>query len=329
MEFYRPILKKAWQVTKRYKFLWFFGLFAALLGNGGEFEIFYNNFTRLREQPESMSAIRDLYAAGRFEEILHQASQFFSNGSVLSIVYTILIIMLFLLLIWLIVISQSAIIFNVHKVKKGERSNFAESFQTGRRYFKPVFLVNLYSRLVVYVLFLISCAPFLYFYLQNAATGHLFTYMILSFIIFVPIGIIISFIAKYATAFVVIKGLSVNQAIKEGWRLFIRNWLISLEMAVVLFLVNLVAGVAFFIGFVLIALPFLLLALIFYTAASVTGLYIILVPAGIIFFVALIVGGSILSVFQFSAWTIMFMKLAEGKVFSKLIRIFHPAKVKK
>ena len=328
MTFYRPILKKAWQITKHYKFLWFFGLFAALLGNGGEFEIFYNNIARLKDQPESMSAIRDLYSTGRFEEIFRQASQFFSSGSALSIVYTIFIILLFILLVWLIIISHSAIIFNVQKNQKGERSNFAESFQIGRHFFKPVFLVNLYSRLIIYLLFLVLCVPFLYFYLQNAAAGHLLSYMILSFIIFVPIGIIVSFIAKYATAFVVIKGLPVGQAIREGWRLFIGNWLISLEMVVVLFLINLLAGVGFFIGFVLIALPFLLLALVFYTAASVTGLYVILIPAGIIFFVALFVVGSMISVFQFSAWILTFMKLTEGKVFSKLIRIFHPAKVK-
>ena len=36
---YRPILKEAWQITKNFKSLWFLGLFAAVLGGSGEFEL--------------------------------------------------------------------------------------------------------------------------------------------------------------------------------------------------------------------------------------------------------------------------------------------------
>ena len=43
MPFYRTILKQAWSLTWRHKYLWWFGIFAALLGNGGEFEILFNN----------------------------------------------------------------------------------------------------------------------------------------------------------------------------------------------------------------------------------------------------------------------------------------------
>jgi hypothetical protein len=39
MSLYRSILKRAWEISWKFKYLWFFGLFAALLGNGGEFEI--------------------------------------------------------------------------------------------------------------------------------------------------------------------------------------------------------------------------------------------------------------------------------------------------
>jgi hypothetical protein len=36
---YRPILKKAWHIAWRFKYLWFFGLFAALLGTGGMYNV--------------------------------------------------------------------------------------------------------------------------------------------------------------------------------------------------------------------------------------------------------------------------------------------------
>jgi hypothetical protein len=39
MTLYRSIFRQAWAITWQYKYLWFFGFFAALLGNGGEYEI--------------------------------------------------------------------------------------------------------------------------------------------------------------------------------------------------------------------------------------------------------------------------------------------------
>ena len=44
MFLYRNILSQAWKITWRSKYLWFFGLFAALLGNGGELEIVFRGF---------------------------------------------------------------------------------------------------------------------------------------------------------------------------------------------------------------------------------------------------------------------------------------------
>jgi hypothetical protein len=36
---YRPILKTAWKVLWRAKYLWFFGFFAVLFGNTGELNL--------------------------------------------------------------------------------------------------------------------------------------------------------------------------------------------------------------------------------------------------------------------------------------------------
>ncbi len=44
---YRPIFKKAWEITKQNRFLWIFGLFAALAGNGGIYEILFKGFGRI------------------------------------------------------------------------------------------------------------------------------------------------------------------------------------------------------------------------------------------------------------------------------------------
>ena len=40
---YRSILKQAVNIAWKFKYLWFFGLFAALAGNGGIYNIGINN----------------------------------------------------------------------------------------------------------------------------------------------------------------------------------------------------------------------------------------------------------------------------------------------
>ncbi|MBU1148489.1 hypothetical protein KKI23_00185 [Patescibacteria group bacterium] len=324
MTIYRSIFVKAWEITRRYKFLWFFGFFAALLGNGGELEIIYQNIVRFTQQSNNLSFLSDLYNAGRLEAVFSQVSQYFNTDTPLTIANSILLLLVFVLFIWLIVIAQSVIINKVYKQEKGEVVAFDESFRVGRHFFKKVFLVNLAAKVLVYGLFAIICGPLLYFYLRGngISWGLSFSYILISFIIFIPVGFVVAFIAKYATAFVVIKGLSVSQAMKEGWKLFVNNWLISIEMSVTLFIINVIAGLAFLVAFVLVAVPFLLLAMIFYSAASAIGLNIITIIGSVVFLAALFLLGSIFSVFQFSAWTLLFMKLNQGKVISKIVRIF-------
>ncbi|MFH1598152.1 MAG: hypothetical protein ABIB97_03700 [Patescibacteria group bacterium] len=322
MTVYRPIIKKAWEITRKYKFLWFFGLFAALLGNGGEIEIIYENFQRLSNQPETMSALKDLYVAGRFEEIISQATQYFSTNTPVAIAYAILVVLLFILILWLIVISQSALINKVYKINKGQESKFDDGMRVGKKFFWPVLSVNIISRAVIYGLFLAICGPLLYLYFQNAETGYVIAYMLISFIIFVPLGIIIAFITKYATAYVVIKEMSVWSSIKKGWVLFVRNWLISIEMAIILLAINVIVGLGFLVLVSLLALPFLLLSFIFGAAAGTIGSYLIIVPAAILFFAVLFIVGAAFSTFQFSSWTQLFLRLNEGKVISKIARLF-------
>ena len=69
---------------------------------------------------------------------------------------------------------------------------------------------------------------------------------------------------KYAIAYVVIKGSGFVEAVKLGWQLFVKNWLVSLEMAFILFFINFAVGFGLLLLFLISAGPFLFLALVFY-----------------------------------------------------------------
>jgi len=288
------------------------------------------NLRRLSSQSEGLSIIKDVYATGRMENLFGLVSRYFSVNTTAEIINLILLILLFLLFLWLTIISQSAIINKVNQENKGREIDFKNSFAVGRKFFKPVFLINLFSRLIIYVLFLLICGPIFYLYLKSSSVSQVYviSYLILSFIIFVPIGIIVAFIAKYATAYVVIKEIKLWAAIKEGWSLFVKNWLISLEMAVLLFIINFFTFVAFIIVCVLLSIPFFILAAIFNSVASSVGTSLIGILGYLVFYLLLFLLGAVFAVFQYSSWTLLFIKLNEGTVLSKIVRMISPVKAK-
>ena len=63
MTLYRDIIKEAWQITWRRRFLWFFGLFAVLLGNGGEYEILFQNFDAISDQQRLIYNLQNISEA--------------------------------------------------------------------------------------------------------------------------------------------------------------------------------------------------------------------------------------------------------------------------
>ena len=50
---YRQILKKAWQITKKFAYLWPLGIGVAFLGNGGEYQVLINQIGAVRNQAET------------------------------------------------------------------------------------------------------------------------------------------------------------------------------------------------------------------------------------------------------------------------------------
>ena len=126
---------------------------------------------------------------------------------------------------------------------------------------------------------------------------------------------------KYAIAYVVINKYKVEQAIAQSWRLFKENWLISFEMAVILFFINLLAGLAIVLAILTLAVPFVFLGLIFYYAFSLIGSWLIAILAFASFLFIVVTFGAALAVFQIASWTGLFLELDKNGGVSKLVRV--------
>jgi len=320
MPFYRNILKQAWGLTWRNKYLWWFGIFAALLGNGGEFEILFNNVGGDPGQALFPSWQR-IFSTGVFSgHTLANIGNLFRQDTlnmIFVLVVCLIALAVCLLVIWLVVVSQAAVVNNSAAVIKQKKHTLREGLDSGVLNFWPVLALNVIVKAAIYILLVAISLPVIFS--QGNFSANLF--YIIALVIVVPVAIILSFVTKYAVAYVVINKSKVMPAIKKSFRLFKENWLISFEMAIVLFFINLLVGMAIVLAILVLAVPFLFLGLIFYYSFSLIGSWLIAILAFASFLFIVVTAGASLAVFQISSWTGLFLELEKKSGASKLVRM--------
>jgi len=318
---YRPILKIAWQILWRAKYLWFFGLFAVLVANSGEVNLVIDNFSNLAEQGTFLQDLKALYSqevVGSFGTVFNSL---FANFDWSTLVLVVLLLGLFLFILWLAISSQAGLIGGAYKEYRKQPSDFMSAFKIGRQSFWRVLGVNVIGKVIIYGILLIIGLPIVLVYFRQTSDTARLLYMLLAFIILIPLAVIISFLIKYAVIYTVIKKDSVGQAIKNGWKLFIKNWIVSIEMAIILFLVTILVGIVMALAAVVLAIPLALLMYLFY-ALGISGLMMFTVVFSLILFIVLLIWlGALLSTYQITCWTLLLDRLESGPVFPKIARL--------
>ncbi len=320
---YRAILKQAWQITIRFKYLWLFGLFAVLTAAGGSWE--YN----LINQGLGQNLVDASYfQLERIISVFEVVSSFGSgmiamlSGDIWGLLnaLTLLIIsgIFLVVLVWIGVVSQGALINAVKKILTKKKSSvdisYRENIAVGNKNFWPVFGMNILIQIFVIAAFIITSLPLLLMSLKDMS-GLSIAYVVL-FVIFVPVATGLALLMKYAISYQIFDNLGFFKSIEKGYKLFKKNWLISVEMAVILFIVSFLASFLFATAISIALFPVLFMSVI------IESTWIIWV-AGFIGLALTMFFGALLSTFQITTWTNLFFILKEnsGKL-AKLERLF-------
>ncbi|MFA5155113.1 MAG: hypothetical protein WC453_01635 [Patescibacteria group bacterium] len=319
---HRALLKQAWQVSWKHKYLWFLGLFASLTAAGGSWEyqlmtqnvnqdLINGSYYRLNGILVVATVVKNFLAG--LADLIHY--DFWTILNALS-----LLIATFLLLavfVWLAIVCQAALVGDVKRIgdskKKEPLMNLRDSLTAGHKHFWSVLALNIMIRIIVSFVFFLIGLPLLFMVIGDSGTlAAVYTVL---FVIFIPVAVSLSLLLKYAIAYRVLENRSFVASLERAGRLFRRHWLVSLEMAVILFIINFLASGAIFIVLALFLLPLLLFGLIFKLVWLV--MLVMLLAIAII-----IVCGSILTTFQVATWTDLFLRLREKGGLAKLERIF-------
>lgn len=316
---YRDILKKAFVVTLKHPFLWVFGFFTTFLGLGSIYEVVFKNAANQSSLFGKFGAkITSISVSGWFiGENLNE----FTLGNILFLLGSLLVVVaVFLFVLWLSINSFGGLIHSANLLDRKKKTTFQKGFLMGKEKFWKLLAVNVVGKILIFLLLILTGGTLSFFLLKNSITDALLYFF--SFLVFIAVSLLISFLIIYASAYIMLKSKGVLESIHDGWELFKKNWVVSIEAAAILFLINILAKIALTLIIVALSVPFMLLLLLGYSM-SLKFLPIILLALWIIAAVfAMIIIGSFFASFQIVAWTLLFDKISKGGVLSKLYRIF-------
>lgn len=319
---YRSILRQALSIAWKHKYLWFFGLFASLAVAGGSME--YQFITQGLGQgfidgayqgSSNLLALSDLIGQiwwGTID-LFHQ--------NIIIIINTLTILLLaatfIFVFIWLAINSQAALIDTIKKIiipkKKPGILSIRDGLSTGSRHFWSVLGLNILIKILTSFAFFIISLPLLFLALSNSQS-FVIAYIIL-FVLFVPIAVSLSLIVKYAISARVLEEESLVKSLAEGWNLFRKNWLISLEVAIILFVISFLSSLAILLVIAVLFFPLLWFSLAFSIGWLVFLMLFLSLLTAILF-------GSFFTTFQIATWTNLYLHLKDNKGLAKLERIF-------
>jgi hypothetical protein len=306
---YGDLIRDAFRITLRNRFLWFFGFFAGgtgsnFLGNvpsgGGNF-----NPDDFRQSSTMLSAI--------------QLGQGLSNA-VLIVGIVIVVLILALFFIFLAIVSQGALADSVAAIDRGEGRRFGTAFGSGMGNFWRVLGYYVLFFLVALGLLVVIAIPVAILvggtFAATQSTGARISVAVvvglLAFLLLIVVFIPLSIIAQYALRDIVVRRERVLGSVASGYSLFRRNigrslllWLIqiglSIGIAIAFILVILIVGLVLFI-------PTIALAV----AGSSTGAVIAGVIAGLILLPILLVLSGAIGTFSHAYWTLAYLRLTSG-----------------
>jgi hypothetical protein len=300
---YGDLIKDAFWLTLRNRYLWFFGFFAG--GSLGSFNAPSGGGNFDDGGSGSSGAFLPPFAQAPFESVA------------LLVGLVLLGLLLALAFVVLVIISQGGLAESVAAVDRGEARRFSSTWRAGVSrfwrvlgYYIVFFLIGV-ALLVAVVLPLGLLVAGVFFATESVAARVVAAVVaglggvLLLIALFIPLAII----GQFALREIALRGAGVFGSVGGGYRVFRRNvgrsilvWLIQIGLMIA-------AGIALILAALVVGLVLFLPTILFAFAEYTTAAIIAGVVAGLILVPLLIVASAILGTFNHSYWTLAYLRL--------------------
>lgn len=322
--FYRRIVTDAWKIAWSHKHLWVFGFFATLIGFGGVTEVFFNAYERTADALPMAAAQGSITALIPGYTTIKAIIAFSPYPLLSLVIFTVALTLMFSVFAWMTVVSVGGLISGVRKISRGGEPTFGDSIKAGAERFWQLLGVNLLAKIVILLALLLTGANLFVLMQERTVVSGLF--YVGSFIVFTAISFVASLASVYGSLNVMAKNEPVEKSINGALKLIGEHWLVSIEMAVVLFLTSLAAGLAVAFAALILSVPLIFLLAVAAMLKASVAVYGIMALTAVMLLVMVVALGSFLTTFQTSAWTLLWSELSERRPTSKLHRLLHGLK---
>lgn len=308
---YRQTLGYAWEAVWHNKILWILGLLSVFLGQLGFSDIF----------GKVWSVLDASSLAGENISILSIFHVNISVGvwNILGIVWlAIICIAIAVMVVFLAVTSQGALIsYAADWFKTRKHKEIDKSWHNSVKHFWNILLINLVRQTILFGLLVGFVFVAKYFFSsQSWLQGLLFA---LASVIALFASLFLSVFSVYTLCYVVLDGKGLAKSIKKAWALLSNHFLVSLEVGVILMILNLLL-VAVIIGgsfFAFLPTAFIWIAAGISNSVSLAVLGLIFGIFLVLLFIVLVAG--LFNAFTTSAWVFLFIKMHKEGISSRLV----------
>lgn len=288
---YFDILKEAFSITWKNKFLWFFG-FLILLGSIGS----NLNTSNDNSSVDSGAAMQAVSLLLKDNPIL---------VATIGFMFLVIMIALFLLRI----LATAGIIRSVNDINLYRQLSIVSILQEARKYLWRLLLLEFLIGFVLVVIVIVLAIPVVYLFAIKAAA---LAYVIIAaaVLIILPLVILAYYLLKYASFYLVLADEKIYDSLESAYSTFRKNIKESLLMSLVAIASGLLMAIGMMLVLLLLAIAFLPLGLVAYWISLKTGALVILTIASVVGIVCLVTILSWYEAFSQTAWLLFFKQIA-------------------
>jgi len=289
------IFKRAWEITWKHKGLWVLGILANCSGSGSQGS---SNASRMPQYS---------VGGGEFPQIEHWL-QSIPEGAWIAFGIAVVCGMLLLALVFwvLAAIGNGGLIAGFQMAETGETVTLASAFQQGIRYFWKLLVIQLILGLASLVVFF----PMIFggAIMSILTMGVALICLIPLICLLIPLGIAITIYTLLTQIALIVEELDIVAAFKRAWEVFRANLGQIIVMGLILGVGGFVVGLILAIPFILMALPFISGLIVGTELSSLTGFSVTII--GILLYMpVLLLAGGIMRTFITGSWTLTYRSL--------------------
>lgn len=309
---YREALAHSWRLATKHIWLWPFGLFATLLGQMG-----------ITELLSAIGIVKDQYSAATSVQLVVEVFSGFSFANLANLSSVQWGGAAWILFIWLVIAaallfvsvsSQGALI---HAASKPSHRIDAfhpasSSWHVGVTHFWRILGLNIVKKVGLLLIgLLLGWVGF-----RAGLSGSLLdqSLFVITFLLSIFAGMILSFYVIYAACYVVVEEYNDKDALISAWKLLVDHPIVSLEVGLILLVINILMALFSILSFFLFLVP---AGVVWLLGAIISSqlLLSIAIVIGLLFFVVFVMFiGGVYTIYSTSTWTYLFMKMHDHGV---------------